>query len=270
MTGNNLVVNGAGNQQQSRYLTQAYANMAGIADLADDTFVGMNPLCGCAGGYGGSSIFGQSAMYGMNGMNGMYGYGPGSEVQNMSQIDYLKYQEQLEDFQMAKAGRQARKQEFAEFASTAADDVIARQVGTLQRQIKNNEQDHVMKEYNKLLEGVKDKFKEAGYTKIPEDQIKAHAERLYYETTGKSITDDLTENGDSPIWQGIKQGFGCGLGSLLTNKKNYKDNIAEITGEEKSTSDKVWQGIGAILTGGLTVLGIFGAFRGVRALRARP
>jgi len=251
-------------QVPPNYYAQLYANQAGVADLADDTFVGMNPLCGSGSVFGGSYGMGMGSM-------GM-GYGPGSEVMNMSQIDYLKYQETMENFQLAKQGRQKKALEFAEFASTAADDVIARQTGILQRQVRNNEQDYVMGEYNKLTEAVKAKFKEAGYVNVPEAEVKAHAERLYYQATGKSITDDLQEHGDSSFVQGLKQGA-FGLGWLVANNKNYKDNISDMTGEPQSVSDKIWKyvgiGVSALLTGGLAIFGAIKGTKGLKGIKAK-
>ena len=239
---------GARNQLSSRDLMQNYVNMVGLADMADDTNLWMNPFCGCSGGYGAPSVFGQSGMYGMNGANGMYrtngmkGYGPGSEIPNMSEMDYVMYQGMVED--------STRKENIRnQFASTVYDMAISRQVGILQRQMKNNEQDNVAQEYNKLLDAEKAKYKEAGITELTDKQVKAIAEADYYKIAGKSLTDDLTENGDSPTWQGFKRGLCFGT---LTDKKDYKDSMSEITSEGKSKSDKIWKGVGGATGGAAT------------------
>lgn len=259
-------ISGVNNMQRqmidtNRCLSNMYS--ANIMN-SDEDFMGLNAIttgpnfnagifgCGCQG-YGGRN----------------QGYGPGSEVSNMTQMEYLKYQEDMENFQIDKQLRQQKKMASAEFSTTAADDSITRQIGVLQRKIKNNEQDCVYSEYNKLAQLVDVKLKEGGYISAdaPKDQVRAHAEKMYFEATGKSVTDDLTENGDSSFTHGLKQGF-CGVGWMLTNNKNYEDNISDITGECKDSSASTWQKVGiatsAVVTG---VLGFFALKYGIKALK---
>jgi len=256
--------------------SQGYANIyANQVMNSDPDFMGMAPIGGAAYmnndygifgggmGFGGGMNFGGGLGMGFGGGMGMgMGYGPGSE--------YLKYQEKMENYQIDKQVRQQKRLANAEFSATAADDAVTRQIGILQRKIKNNEQDTVLTEYTKLVNSVKIKLKEGGYinAQTSDSEIKARAEKMYFEATGKSVTQDLTDNGDSGFVHGLKMGLGCGLGSLLTNKKDYQDNIAAITGEAKNSTTNTWTTIGAFISGGLTAaLVAFGGRKGLKAIK---
>jgi hypothetical protein len=254
-------------QRQMMDPSQYYANSYATNIMnSDEDFMGMAPIT--AGSNFNAGIFG-GGMMGPNYGCGGQGYGPGSEVMNMSQMEYLQYQEQMENYQIDKKVRQGHKLANAEFSTTAADDAITRQIGVLQRKVKGNEQDSVLSEYNKLVQLVEVKLKEGGYigANAPKEQVKAHAEKMYFEATGKSVTDDLTENGDSSFVHGLKQGFG-GVGWMLTNNKNYEDNISDITGEAKESTASTWQKVGmgtsAIVTG---FIGLFALKHGIKALK---
>jgi len=276
----------------AQYYANSYATQA---MNGDEDFIGLNPMGCTAGfennstifgngmglgggmnfgggmGFGGGMNFGGGLGMGFGGGMGMgMGYGPGSEVMNMTQEQYLKYQEKMENYQIDKQVRQQKRLANAEFSATAADDAVTRQIGILQRKIKNNEQDTVLTEYTKLVNSVKIKLKEGGYinAQTSDSEIKARAEKMYFEATGKSVTQDLTDNGDSGFVHGLKMGLGCGLGSLLTNKKDYQDNIAAITGEAKNSTTNTWTTIGAFISGGLTAaLVAFGGRKGLKAIK---
>lgn len=223
----------------SQYITQAYANMVGLSDLIDDG--------GSSLGLGGG-IFG-GGMYGMGGM----GYGPGSERMNMSEIDAMRYDSKIKDYQIHDRVNQQKELEAAEFDSNAAKDVIASKAGVLQSIVKDNDQDSVFSSYKNLREAAKIKLEEAGYTNVTPLQLNAYTSRLYYEATGKKITDDLEEHGDGSFMHGFKQGLGCGLGALMTNKKSVEENISDITGKPETTESKVISWTGRIFAGALTL-----------------
>jgi len=283
-----MAISNVNMQRQMVDPAQSYANSyANNIMNSDEDFAGLGQIGGAAYMNNNSNIFGIGMGYGgeMNygggmgmgyggGMNyggGMgMGYGPGSETMNMTQEQFLQHQEKMENYQIEKQVRQQKKLANAEFSSTAAEDSITRQIGILQRKIKNNEQDNVYTEYNKLINEVEIKLKEGGYIgeHTDKNQIKAYAEKLYLKSTGKSVTEDLTQNGDSGFVQGLKQGIGCGFGSLFTNKKNYEDNISAITGEAKSSTSSTWKAVGNFVAGGLSAaLLVFGGLKGARAIR---
>lgn len=256
------------NSMQPQCYANAFANQALFG--GDDTFMGLGPIgmdsaFGCSP-YGGSFGGGFPGQYGMG---GRFGYGPGSEIMNMTQKEYMQHQEDIENYQIDKNVRQQHKIAAAGFRTTAAENNISRQIAVLQRKIRENEQDSVMKEYNKLVQATEEKLKEGGYIQegTPRDQVKAEAERLYQEQTGKGLLDDLQEHGDNPFWYGMKQAATLGT---VTNKRNYEDNVSDITGEDVSKTTEAWKwagraaGVVAGVATGIALL--FGGARGLGEL----
>lgn len=266
MTGN---INSVGALQRpmvnpAQYWANSYLNTAFVD--GDDGFMGMGPIGGEACMNSTNSIYGGNNMYGGLGGCGMPGFagaGGGAELYNMSLEDQAKYQERLENYQIDKQVRLKHKINAAEFESGAADDAVTRQIAILQRKIKDNEQDSVMKEYNKLLTAVETKLINGGsiQQRGSKDQVKAYAEKLYLQSTGKSVVDDLAENGDSSFTHGLKQGALFGAGSLLTNNRNYEENISAITGEDESSTSKTWKTVGVGTSVGITGGLLLGALK---------
>ncbi len=242
-----------------------YANSFASQTMGgDDTFMGLGPVGGDATLNMGSNcgnIFGN--------MNGIPDCGPGSEVRNMDQKTYLKYQHDLQEMQNKFAIEdqvtQRKRLAAAGFETTAADDALTRQIGILQRKIANNEQDNIVPEYNKLVRLTEHKLLEEGLIqkgqKIPQEQLKAHAEKLYAEATGKALLDDIQANGDSSLVQGMKKGAGFGAGAIFVDKNSSDDNIAEITGESKSNTSKYWKWVGVGTAGILSLVAVRQLFR---------
>lgn len=234
-------------------LTRAYTSMVNLSDGIG----GLDAdISGCLGMN--SSIMGG----GFGNGYGVYGgYGPGSECQNMTQKQYLAYQEELENLQIEKQIRQKDKIEYAEFKSTASKDAISREIGVLHDQILDNKQDRISDTYGRITNAVREKFKEAGYTEIPEDQVKAYAEKLYYEATGARLTDDIRNHGDNSFVKGLKDGA-FGLGWLLNDKTSREENISSISGEEVSNADQFGLWSGRILAGAGSLVALPFVLRG--------
>ena len=227
---------------ESRYYTSA---MSGINDI----FAGMDPIyggsfppgCGMMGGAG----MGMGMGYGA----GM-GYGPGSETMRMTQKELYEYQNELKGVQIQGMVNDKKRMTAANYEAGAAENQITRAIAVLSMAITNNEQDHVMPLYQKLENSVRAKLYESGVQDAPEEQVKAEAERLYQEKTGKSVTEDLAQNGDGPLWHGFKKGLTFGL---LSDSRNVNQNIAAITGEPESKTSitQNWMGqTGGVLAGG--------------------
>lgn len=275
MTGNANSINAVQRQMfnPSQVLARSYANQA-MMD-GDDTFMGMGPIGGAAFMNSNSSIFdnsiygnfGAGAAMGMGagmgfgcypGMMGM-GWGPGSEIytKNMTQKDYINYQKELNNLQLDNQVERKHKLAQTEFRSNASENAVSEQIGVVQRKVHENEQDHVMKEYNRLDSVARAQLAEQGVTNPTQSQISAYKQKLYFEATGKNIINDLAEHGDSSFSHGMKQGVLCGLGSFFANEKDYEDNISSITGEAKSTTAETWQKVGfgtsAVLTTGAVI-----------------
>lgn len=251
------VVNNAAAYMPSQNWALAYANQASCLSDCDD--LASSSIFG--GGYG---LGGRLPFMGMGG----YGYGPGSEIMNMSMDDYYKYQSDLNGKQLDYQLAAKRKAQLTGFKSTIAEDVITRRIAALQRAVEDNQQDYVMKEYTKLKNAVKHKLVEEGYpeNELNTQQVKAYTDALYAKATGSSIVDQLEEHGDSPFVHGLKQGTLFGLGGEFANQKNYKDNLAKITGEDVTKEDKTWKTVGqwtsAIVTGGLAIIALPWLVRG--------
>lgn len=236
-------------------LPQAYAQQACLASSISDD----DDICS-------SSIFGGMNGMGLGGaMPGLggglpfmgYGYGPGSEIMGMTQEKYLEYQSKLKGDQLHNQLSEKRKTDSFNFEYSAAEDVITRRVGTLQRRIQDNDQDKIYAEYLKLKEVAKAKLIEDGHDpkELNAQQVRAYAEKLYFKETGVSIVEDLQANGDSGFAQGMKQGVLGGVGSIFANETNYKENLQKITGEEMGNSEKYWKTAGQ-WTSGIVTTGV--------------
>ncbi|MBQ9688293.1 hypothetical protein IJV79_01510 [bacterium] len=141
--------------------------------------------------------------------------------------------------------------------ATTSEDAITRQIASLQRQIQNNKSGNVMTEYNKLLEAVANYYEECGYT-VSEQQIKSTAERLYAQSTGNALVNDVEAHGDSAFAQGFKQVLTFGL----TGHRSANQNIEEITGENADTgASKAGRVAGWIAGGATAFLGTIAALK---------
>lgn len=253
MAGEALSFNPTGMNYQNG-LTRAYSNYVGLTDSISsfDSDLGSSCL-----GLNGSIMGGGFGNYGCMGY-----YGPGPEVR--TQEDYLRWQEKMENFQIEKQIRQKEKVEYAEFKTTSSKDAITREIGNLQRQIAENEQDKVVATYGKITEAIRQKFKESGHRNVDEGQVKAYAEKLYYEATGTKISEDIKAHGDSSFVKGLKDGAFFGLGSLLNDKTSSAENIAALSDESVSKSDEVGLWTGRIVAGGASLVALPFALRATK------
>lgn len=247
--------------------------------FGDDIFYGNDDLLQ-------SSVFNNGGM-----MPGLGGFGgsmwPQTTYNSYAQIPPMNEGESAEDYgkrvkslfgvqneiqndlQNAQLKRQIENQNHMNginFTLTSESDAITRRISILQSKIKANEQDDIMDCYNKLLNAVKKQLTSQGINikDVSSEQLKAYAEKLYLQTTGKSLTDEISEYGSGQFGNGFKKGI-FGLGWLFCNKRTAKDNIAEITGEEVSKTDKLNQALGTatsgILAGGMSLLGLLKFFK---------
>lgn len=234
-----------GMMDPNMYYQNMYAHSALFNN--DDSAFGLMPAFG--GSFTGMP-FGNAGAYG-----GMYGFGgPGSEVMNMSQADFLKYQEGISDYNRQRQVRDKYADKNATFRANAGEDAISTRIGVLSRKIADNDQDNVAVEYNKLCKEIEKAL--IGAQVNPEDitpqKINGFAIRLYQQQTGKNLTDDLVNNSNGSFIHGMKEGAFFGLGSAFTSKRTYLDNLTEITGELPEKNEKTYEALGAILSGALT------------------
>lgn len=266
-----------GVQAQFAYPQQAYANLYSTYANSDADFIGNEAIGGQAvvngTAFGGNSIFNPMAGgmaynpmmgMGMNPMMGCYGKFPGSEIYNMDLSKYGKYNLQLQKENLDNDVALKRAYSGARFKNDSMEDTVSRRCAVIQRMAKENNQDFVYNEYKNLLKISEEKLAECGVEKPSEEQKRAYAEKLYAESTGSSMLEDLTASGDSQFAQGLKQGALFGLGKMFTNKRNYEDNIKSMTGEEPDPAGQTWNKVGQatswVITAGVAALALkFGA-----------
>ena len=272
------VINGGNffNPRSSEYYQNMFANQALIS--GDNSFMGIAPMGSAfglpyAGGMMNSfsspmmnngSIFSNPYMMG----NMEMGYGPGAETWRMSQKDYLRYMASIEDQQRTQEVLRQKKNRGAEFELSAGTDVISRRIAVLQEKIHTNDQDHILLEYSKLVESVKDSLASQGVTNLTDEKARAYAENSYAKATGVGIAQDIRANGDSSFIHGLKEGSFLGLGSYLTNEKSADKTISEITGAAQDKSDSKMRTFGQVLSGIATAgIGLFTVKNLVKLLR---
>lgn len=231
----------------SQYYQNSYFNqsMSGI----DDIFLGMNPI------YGGS-IFSGGGM----GMPGMGYPGVGMNPYNMTPEEYINYQkqymkgqDQLEDMQIDRQVNRKKRLEAANFSSNAAENKVSQAVAVLNGAVIRNEQDHIIPLYSNLVASVREKLKETnGFVEIDDSQVRAEAQRVYAENTGRSLAEDVSQNGHGAFTHGFLKGATFGL---LSDNKNSDENVAYITGEPRSKSSYAASTTGTVIGGTLAVLG---------------
>lgn len=250
-----------------------YANNASIDSIANNA--GMNGALNNFDPYSMNYNLGSGMGYGMGcgmgmGMGmGFMGYGPGSEIMGMTQADYLRYQENMQNQQIDMQTRQRKKLNTADYVATAGEKAVKERIGILHDQIARNNQDNVMAAYISLKTAVGEHLKNSGYVNtagaVDEEFQKAYTNDLYEKVTGRGIPQDLRENGDSYFVQGLKQGF-FGLGFASVNRKNRGDNASAITGTPVTQSEKGTRWIGRVLGGLVTIGAAVLLFKGGKAL----
>ncbi|HNW25955.1 MAG TPA: hypothetical protein PLG15_06185 [Candidatus Gastranaerophilaceae bacterium] len=211
---------------------------------------GFNTLNNLGGGCFGPTILQNS--YGYPGQMPMMQEGETLEEYAKRVKDYVGLQGEIQnDMQKSQLNNQVEYQKRmngVNFDLTSEEDAITRQIAILQSKIKANEQDQIMSCYNKLLQSAKQQLAAQGIdvSKISNDQLKAYVEKLYNQATGKSMTDEIAENGTGQFWSGFGKGF-FGLGTLFGNSRTAQDNISDITGEPLSKSQMTSKAVGGSL-----------------------
>lgn len=236
--------------------TASYLSTVNGLDMASGLYSGnLNSSFygGIDGDLGSYSLF--NPMMSMNGscMPGMFGsYGPGSEIMNMTQEGYLKYQNRMNQIQLRQQVDMKKTADAAKIYADSDEDEITRDSANLQRLIKENRQDKILAAYKVLQNAEAKKLKEAGYDiSSNPDQVKAEADKAYYAATRSNLIDDIQTHGKSSFFYGFLRG--TGIGCAFTNKDDNRDQtMAEVTGVERSNSSKTWETVGRVV-GALTV-----------------
>jgi len=131
-----------------------------------------------------------------------------------------------------------------------AMEAIQETAANLKDRISQNEQDQIPEAYQKFLSAVKNAYGEAS-----EGEINSRALSLYTQLTGKTIVQDLRDNGHSSLLQGLLQTV-----TLNTYcRRSAEDNIAEITHQSVPLGEKTEQNIGRMAGIGVVGASAYGA-----------
>lgn len=180
----------------------------------------------------GGSIFsgGYAAPYMMPGIGGM---------DTKSYFDQMKqYQQFYGQYNL----EQQRMQRNADLQLNGSMESIQETAANLKDKIEHNEQDQIKEAYVKYIDSVRRAYGDGN-----EEDINSRAMTMYRNLTGKSLVQDLRDNGHSSFVQGIYQTLTFGLFS----QKSAEDNIAEITGQTVHQGEKISQNTGRIVGAGI-------------------
>lgn len=207
----------------------------------------MYPL-GCGGG----SVFSE---YGnMPFMGGMSGAGANQSDMKSYFENMKEYQKMYNDLNI----EQQKMQRNADLQLNGSMQSIEENAANLKDKIQHNEQDQILDSYNKYIESVK-----RAYGDGSEEDINSRAMMLYKQMNGgKSLVQDLRDNGHSPMLQGIIQSLTFGV----FNQASAEDNIAAITGQAVNEGSKVEQNVGRIIGAGIWGTTAFAAAKNVGSL----
>ena len=159
-------------------------------------------------------------------------------------IDYqVKYNEKMRDADLRINSPQEGVKKFASY---------------LQEKIKTNEQEQIKEAYARFKESVRSLYPNAS-----EEDLANRTSTLYAQCTGKSIVDDIRENGRDSLTQGFLQSVTFGL----VDGKTAEENISELTGMPVGRYEKMKKiagnAAGGAVVGGLgaTLLGALFKFK---------
>lgn len=250
--------------------------MPALSDSIDYTSMNFMPSFGMSMGMANPMSM-SGSIYGM-------GFGGKSfqDMYNMSYDQILTKQLDWAKKGIANNVAVGHAQKGAKYQEDAAETRVAKQIAVLRSVIHKNEQSRVQDEYDKLYNAVADMFIEQGafgkeslnpnspdYTTV-KAKISSYTDRIYKEgTNGEILTDALEKHGDSEFFQGFKENFYFVDRFFNKGGLNYKDNLAHITGEEVTQSDKTYRTIGQVVGGVATVASLPLVLLGIAAIGRR-
>lgn len=181
------------------------------------------------------------------GFNPMFGMGMGA--MDSSYFDNMKNYQQSWNNYYVDAQKMQRNNDVK---LNGAMEAVQETAANLRDKIIHNEQDQIPEAYNNYLNAVKNAYGEASA-----EEINSRALSLYGQMTGKSIVQDLRENGHSSLLQGLIQ-------SITFNtygRRSAEDNIADITHQSVPTGEKTEQNVGRIAGIGVVGAAAYGAVK---------
>jgi hypothetical protein len=206
------------------YMCNPYGYCPDITDY-DPTYTSY-PGCEYNLGMGGS-IFGGACPMPMPGL------GMGIDQNYFNQMkDYQRF---YTDYNVD----QQRMNRNADLRINGSMEAIQTTFNALKDKITTNEQSQVEEAYNNFVAAVG-----SAYGNASTQEIKARAATIYAQLNGgKTIAQDLRENGHSSFVQGLIHGGTFGL----YDADSTEDNISKITGAPVGTGDKAAQNLGRVV-----------------------
>ena len=226
-----------------------YGNQVGLPFGGSSS---MNPMVG--GGQFGDMM----GMFSMMGTNPMALYNPLNQASmDMGRNPYDAYS--------------YRNNPEAQRAAMDSSTAIETGLANLHGAITSDNQDSFYNIYTNLYAAIKnDLISRYGYSENDErlDRlVKQTIAQSYQRQAGKTLTEALQANGDSPFWQGCKDVLSLGI---LNDKRTVQDNINLVTNggtddnakyleNNKQTAGRVVTTAGSVIVGGSILKGV-GAF----------
>ena len=234
MSGNINGIQPIGTFQYNPYPMSGYYSDFDNIDLDYSTY----PMMGMNG-----SIFTGAPMFG--GIGGMMpsfgGIGSGYNAQ-----DYFNQMKEYQQFYNQYNIDQQKMQRNADLQLNGSMESVQAAAHDLKDKIVHNEQDQIKQAYDAYIESVKHAYGEG-----TEGEITSRALTMYSQMNGKTLIQDLRDNGHSSFAQGLIQSMTLGFYA----QKSSEDNISEITGQPVATTEKVKQNAGRV-AGAVTLGGI--------------
>ena len=207
-------------------------------------------LNGIAGTYSGGINYSVPIF---NTYSGLYGYYYGMDVDDAK--ENLQNNYDLSTLQQSYNNKQS--------VQTLDWSQLCANISTLLQQGRT---DDAIIEYNKLTKSMSEASQYQGYN---DSQIKALAQKLYAQTMGTNLVDDIDANSSSSFVQGLKAGVPI-FGTFFAQGNSKEDMISEVTGVNRSAGSSAAKATGTILSGvgcgAAAGAGIGALFGGIGAL----
>jgi hypothetical protein len=237
------------------YTNQIAMNDLSGLDLYSPTGMGIDPMLSMN-----SSIFGSS----MLGMGGYYGGGMGMTYPTMGMSgnyeDYYRNYEKYQDFMIDNQVRQQQKMRGADLRLNSPQEGVQKQAAILHEKILRNEQQQILQAYASFKESVRSMYG----SQATDEEISNRASTIYSQITGKSLVDDIRENGRDSLTQGFLQTVTFGLADGNT----AEENISALTGQPVGREDKMKKIVGNVaggaVVGGATFLALGPLFKALK------
>ena len=228
MSGNVSGIQPIGTFQYNPYPMSGFYSDFDNIDLDYSTY----PMMGMNG-----SIFGMP-MNGL-GMPIVGGIGGASSPQ-----DYFNQMKEYQEFYNQYNIDQQKMQRNADLQINGSMESVQTAAHDLKDKIEHNEQDQIIEAYNAYTEAVKHAYGDG-----TEEEITGRALTLYQQMNGKTLIQDLRDNGYGSAKQGFIQALT--LGCWANNSS--EDNISSITGQPVPEREKMKQNAGRV--GGAAAFG---------------